>query len=114
MGEDYVAEYRLLAKVLPITGAIRQLSTLRRYRVVLVDESHNLRNRAGKRYIQENEGHALEAASAESGFKVAHSVGELSEDEDFFVRVFLCKQFEQRIELCVGIGFPVAAETEEQ
>jgi SNF2 family DNA or RNA helicase len=61
MWEDYVAEYRLLAKVLPITRAIRELPTLRRYRVVLVDESHNLRNRAGKRYraiqeyVQENE-----------------------------------------------------------
>ncbi len=61
MWEDYVSEYRLLAKVLPVTKAIRELPNLRRYRVVLLDESHNLRNRAGKRYraiqeyIQENE-----------------------------------------------------------
>jgi len=61
MWEDYVAEYRLLAKVLSITQAARELPELRRYRVVLIDESHNLRNRAGKRYraiqeyIQENE-----------------------------------------------------------
>jgi superfamily II DNA or RNA helicase len=61
MWEDYVSEYRLLAKVLSVTKAIRQLPNLRRYRVVLIDESHNLRNRAGKRYraiqeyIQENE-----------------------------------------------------------
>jgi hypothetical protein len=59
--EDYVAEYRLLAKVLSITRAARELPTLRRYRVVLIDESHNLRNRAGQRYraiqeyIQEND-----------------------------------------------------------
>ncbi len=61
MWEDYVAEYRLLAKVLSITQAARELQDLRRYRVVLIDESHNLRNREGKRYraiqeyIQENE-----------------------------------------------------------
>jgi hypothetical protein len=61
MWEDYVAEYRLLAKVLSITQAARELPGLRRYRVVLIDESQNLRNREGKRYraiqeyIQENE-----------------------------------------------------------
>jgi superfamily II DNA or RNA helicase len=61
MWEDYVSEYRLLAKVLSVTKAIRELPDLRRYRVVLIDESHNLRNRSGKKYraireyIQENE-----------------------------------------------------------
>lgn len=61
MWEDYVTAYRLLAKVLPITRVSRDLPELRRYRVVLIDESHNLRNREGKRYgaiqkyIQDNE-----------------------------------------------------------
>ncbi len=61
MWEGYVDEYRLLAKVLSLTRAIRELPDLRRYRVVLIDESQNLRNREGKRYraiqeyIQENE-----------------------------------------------------------
>ena len=61
MWEGYVAEYRLLAKVLSITKVQRELPDLRRYRVVLIDESQNLRNREGKRYraiqeyIQENE-----------------------------------------------------------
>jgi len=61
MWEEYVAEYRLLAKVLSVTAAARELPDLRRYRVVLIDESHNLRNREGKRYrviqeyIHENE-----------------------------------------------------------
>lgn len=65
MWEDYVIEYRLLAKVLPITRAVRELPNLRRYKVVLIDESHNLRNRAGKRYralqeyIQENESRCI-------------------------------------------------------
>lgn len=55
MWEAYVAQYRLLAKVLPITRVSTELPNLRRYRVVLIDESHNLRNREGKRYraIQE-------------------------------------------------------------
>jgi PLD-like domain/SNF2-related domain len=55
MWEDYVSEYRLIAKVLSATRATRELPDLRRYRVVLIDESHNLRNREGSRYraIQE-------------------------------------------------------------
>ncbi len=61
MWEDYVAEYRLLARVLSVSRAVRELPDLRRYRVVLIDESQNLRNREGKRYraiqeyIQKNE-----------------------------------------------------------
>lgn len=65
MWEDYVAQYRLLAKVLSITQAARELPNLRRYRIVLIDESQNLRNREGKRYraiqeyIQENESRCI-------------------------------------------------------
>ena len=65
MWEDYVSEYRLLAKVLSITKAVKELPDLRRFRVVLLDESHNLRNRAGKRYraiqeyIQANESRCI-------------------------------------------------------
>lgn len=61
MWEDYRDQYRLRARVLPISRVIRDLPDLRRYRLVLIDESHNLRNREGKRYralqeyIQENE-----------------------------------------------------------
>ena len=61
MWEGYVTEYRLIAKVLSMTKVQRKLPDLRRYRVVLIDESQNLRNREGKRYraiqeyIQENE-----------------------------------------------------------
>ncbi len=55
MWEDYRQQYRLRAKVLPVSRVIQELPELRRYRVVLIDESHNLRNRSGKRYreIQE-------------------------------------------------------------
>src|SRR3989304_5922206 len=61
MWEDYVYHYRMRAMVLPITRAVNELPDLRRYRLIIMDESHNLRNREGKRYhaiheyIQENE-----------------------------------------------------------
>ena len=50
MWKDYVAEYRLIAEVIPLSMVTQILPTLRRYRVVLIDESHNLRNRNGKKY----------------------------------------------------------------
>ncbi len=55
MWKQYVAEYRLLAEVMPLSLVNRDLPNLRRYRLVIIDESHNLRNREGKTYriIQE-------------------------------------------------------------
>jgi superfamily II DNA or RNA helicase len=50
MWEDYAATYRLLCKIVPLTQVGSVLPELRRYRLVLIDESHNLRNRAGLRY----------------------------------------------------------------
>jgi len=61
MWEDYRQQYRLRAKVLSISRVLRELPNLRRYRLVLIDESHNLRTRTGKRYraiqeyVRENE-----------------------------------------------------------
>ena len=61
MWEDYAHQYRLRARVLSLSRVIGELPKLRRYRLVLIDESHNLRNRSGKRYraiqeyIQEND-----------------------------------------------------------
>ena len=61
MWENYVHQYRLRAKVVSLSSVIQALPELRRYRLVLIDESHNLRNRNGKRYhaiqeyINENE-----------------------------------------------------------
>src|SRR4030043_423023 len=61
MWEDYVHQYRLRGKVLSISRVLNELPDLRRYRLIIIDESHNLRNREGKRYhaiheyIQENE-----------------------------------------------------------
>ena len=55
MWEDYVYQYRLRARVLSLSRVLGELPRLRRYRLVVIDESHNLRNREGKRYraIQE-------------------------------------------------------------
>ena len=55
MWEDYREMYRLRGRVLSMSLATRELPKLRRYRLVLIDESHNLRNRDGRRYraIQE-------------------------------------------------------------
>ncbi len=50
MWEHYRKEYGLRGMVLPISTAIKKLPDLKRYRLVLVDESHNLRNREGRRY----------------------------------------------------------------
>ena len=50
MWEDYREQYRMRARVLSISRAIGELADMRRYRLVLIDESHNLRNREGKRY----------------------------------------------------------------
>ncbi|MCD6339340.1 MAG: DEAD/DEAH box helicase family protein, partial [Verrucomicrobia bacterium] len=50
MWEDYRQQYRLRAKVLSITRVQHELPNLRRFRLVVIDESHNLRNRDGKRY----------------------------------------------------------------
>ncbi len=65
MWQDYVAKYRLIAKVLPLSRVINELPDLRRYRLVIIDESQNLRNREGKRfraiqeYIMENESRCI-------------------------------------------------------
>ena len=55
MWEDHVYEYQLRARVLSLSRVQGELPNLRRYRLVVIDESHNLRNREGKRYraIQE-------------------------------------------------------------
>jgi superfamily II DNA or RNA helicase len=50
MWESYRAAYRMHADVLSISRVIQELPKLRRYRLVIIDESHNLRNREGKRY----------------------------------------------------------------
>src|SRR5579883_1718441 len=50
MWQDYMHEYGLVHKVVSITNVQNELPDLRRFRLVIIDESHNLRNREGKRY----------------------------------------------------------------
>lgn len=50
MWRDYADQYRLIARVMSLSQVQRELPDLRRYRIVLIDESHNLRSREGKRY----------------------------------------------------------------
>lgn len=51
MWEDYIYHYQLRAKVVSISKIDKDfLDETRRYRVLIIDESHNLRNREGKRY----------------------------------------------------------------
>ncbi len=61
MWTQYREQYGLRGKVLSTSVVTTELPNLRRYKLVVIDESHNLRNREGKRYraiqeyIRENE-----------------------------------------------------------
>jgi hypothetical protein len=50
MWEGYAHRHRLLARIESITRVQSVLPDLRRYRIVIIDESHNLRNREGHRW----------------------------------------------------------------
>lgn len=50
MWQGYVERYSLQASVLSLSMVQRALPAQRRYPVVIIDESHNLRNREGQRY----------------------------------------------------------------
>lgn len=50
MWEKYREQYRMRARVLSASRVAQILPNLKRYRMVILDESHNLRNREGKRY----------------------------------------------------------------
>lgn len=51
MWQNYVDEYGLRGKVMSISRVIKELPEVpARFRLVLIDESHNLRNREGQRY----------------------------------------------------------------
>jgi superfamily II DNA or RNA helicase len=51
MWQNYVERYGLRGKVMSISQVVKELPDVpARFRLVLIDESHNLRNREGKRY----------------------------------------------------------------
>ena len=47
---EYVHDYRLVGEVRSVTNVQNEMADLRRFRLIIIDESHNLRNREGKRY----------------------------------------------------------------
>jgi len=51
MWEDYRHRYGLRGRVLSLGKAVDDLPQLIRHRLVIVDESHNLRNREGRRFL---------------------------------------------------------------
>lgn len=62
MWEGYVHRYQLRAKVMPLSVVLTELpENTPRYRLVIIDESHNLRNKEGQRwrvirdYIERND-----------------------------------------------------------
>ena len=65
MWERYLQEYQIAGRVLSLGRVIEELPNLPRYRLLIIDESHNLRNREGKRYrvireyIQRNESRVI-------------------------------------------------------
>jgi len=50
MWRGYVRRFKLLGEVISLSRARKELPNLTRYRLVIVDESHNLRNPDGKTY----------------------------------------------------------------
>src|SRR6266849_1221445 len=50
MWRDYLHDYHLVGEVHSVSNVQNELLDLRRFRVVIIDESHNLRNREGRRY----------------------------------------------------------------
>ena len=50
MWEDHRQKYQIRGKVIPISQVLNNLSKLQRHHIVIIDESHNLRNPLGKRY----------------------------------------------------------------
>ena len=96
MWKDYKNQYRLRAEIISLGSVINQLPELRRYRLVVIDESHNLRNREGKRYriiqeyIQKNDSKCI-LLSATPYNKTYHDLSNqlrlfLPEDRDLGIR----------------------------
>ncbi|PFP32986.1 NgoFVII family restriction endonuclease [Priestia megaterium] len=64
MWENYIEEYNIRVEVVSLS-MVHKLSEMRKYRLVVIDESHNLRNRESKRYkyiqnyILDNDAHVI-------------------------------------------------------
>ena len=69
MWEEYRREYGLRGSVLSLSRVTDRLPELRRYRLVLIDESHNLRNREGVRYPRHSGVHPTERQQSHPAFR---------------------------------------------
>lgn len=65
MWEWYRDTYHLRVKILSVSRVIQHLPEMGRFRLLLIDESHNLHNRDGKRYraihqyMEKNDSHCI-------------------------------------------------------
>ena len=50
MWDEHIQKWGVRGRVIPISQVQQKLPTLRRHHIVVIDESHNLRNPLGKRY----------------------------------------------------------------
>ena len=84
MWKEYRQEYKLHGEVLSLSMVARKLETMRRYRLVVVDESHNLRNPKRKdhqaltRYIRDNESRVLRLSATPYNKSLDDLNGQLS------------------------------------
>lgn len=96
MWEGYVHTYRLHAKVMSLSMAAKELKDLPRHRLVVVDESHNLRNpkrqdyAALRDYIERNDPRVLLLTATPFNTSMSDVAGQLGlfvdDDQDLGVR----------------------------
>jgi hypothetical protein len=96
MWESYFQQYHITGRVVSLGKVTDELANLPRYRLVIVDESHNLRNRAGRRfrairdYIERNESRVLLLTATPYNKQFTDISNQLrlflAEDQDLHVR----------------------------
>jgi hypothetical protein len=96
MWEEHVREYRLLGKVVSLSMAHRDLVDLARYRLVIIDESHNLRNtdtqhwKAVRGYVERNDPRVVLLTATPYNKQFTDAAGQLrlflADDIDLAVR----------------------------
>jgi len=96
MWDQHLQVYQITGRVLSLGRVTTDLPTLPRYRLVIIDESHNLRNREGQRYrairdyIEQNESRVLLVTATPYNKHYADISNQLrlfvDEDEDLHLR----------------------------
>jgi superfamily II DNA or RNA helicase len=96
MWEDHIHEYRIYGRVVSLSMATKELDKLPRYRLLIVDESHNLRNpqtqqwRAVRGYIERNDPGVLLLTATPYNKAFSDAAGQLRlwipEDQDLGIR----------------------------